>query len=88
MLAVASASLGVWGLVLSLLLLALGVGWALWPAAASALMVGALLPFWASMTGAGGLRGLRACAVSLAVHLVHLPAAVTAAAEHAAGRRY
>jgi len=88
MLGVASASLGVWGLVLSLLLLALGAGWALWPAAASALMVLALLPFWASMTGASSLRGLRACVVSLAVHLVHFPAAVAAGLEHAAGTRY
>ncbi len=88
MLAVATASLGVWGLVLSLVLLALGAGWALWPAAASALMVLALLPFWASMICAGGLRGLRACMVSLAVHLVHLPAAAAAGLEHAAGRRY
>jgi hypothetical protein len=88
MLAVASASLGVWGLLFSLVLLGLGAGWAVWPAAASALMVGALLPFWASMVISGGLRGLRACPVSLGVHLVHLPAAVAACFEHIAGRRY
>ena len=88
MLAVASASLGTWPLAASLVLLALGAGWAVWPAAFSALMVLALLPFWASMIRAGGWRGLRACALSLAVHLVHLPAAAVAAAEHLTGRKY
>lgn len=88
MAAVAAASMGIWPLLASLAVLAAGGGWAVWPAAASALLTAALLPFWASMVGTGGLRGLRACAVSLPVHMVHLPAAVCAGLEHLVGRRY
>jgi hypothetical protein len=88
MAAVAAASLGIWPLLASLAVLAAGGGWAVWPAAASALLTAALLPFWVSMVRAGGLRGLRACAVSLPVHMVHLPAAVCAGLEHLVGRRY